>query len=65
MSRNESDPERLTFVRDLWKEVTLLQEDVLTSLRRPAPEARGSLRDLCRPSGRPTQDGSACSTNEF
>ncbi len=36
LSRNESDPERLAFLRDLWKEVTLLQEDVLALLRRPA-----------------------------
>ena len=41
LSRRERDPERLAFVRKLWKDVTLLQEDVLALLRRPA---RPSLR---------------------
>jgi len=36
LSRRESDPERLAFVRKLWKDVTRLQEDVLALLRRPA-----------------------------
>lgn len=34
-SRSESDPTRLAFVRELWKSMTLLQEDVLAQLRRP------------------------------
>lgn len=35
LSRSEPDLERLAFVRELWKDVTLLQEDVLALLRRP------------------------------
>ena len=41
LSRNEADPARLVFVRELWKELTLLQEDVLAQVRRPGP-VRGS-----------------------
>ena len=41
LSRSEADPARLAFVRELWKDLTLLQEDVLALVRRPAP-ARGS-----------------------
>jgi len=41
LSRSESDAARLAFVRELWKELTLLQEDVLALVRRPAP-MRGS-----------------------
>jgi hypothetical protein len=36
MSRRETDQERLAFLRELWKEMTLLQEDVVALLRRPA-----------------------------
>ena len=36
LSRSEPDPARLAFVRDLWKDMTLLQEDVLALVRRPA-----------------------------
>ena len=35
LSRSEPDPARLEFVRALWKELTLLQEDVLALARRP------------------------------
>jgi hypothetical protein len=41
LSRSEADPARLAFVRELWKDLTRLQEDVLALARRPAP-ARGS-----------------------
>jgi len=41
LSRREADPARLVFLRELWKDLTLLQEDVLALVRRPAP-ARGS-----------------------
>ena len=37
LSRSEADPARLAFVRELWKDLTLLQEDVLALVRRPAP----------------------------
>jgi len=37
LSRSEPDPERLAFVRELWKEVTLLREDVMALARRPGP----------------------------
>ena len=36
LSRSESDPARLAFVRDLWKDLTQLQEDVLALVRQPA-----------------------------
>ena len=35
LSRSESDPTRLAFVRELWKDLTRLQENVLARLRRP------------------------------
>jgi hypothetical protein len=35
LSRSEPDPARLAFVREFWKEVTLLREDVLALARRP------------------------------
>ena len=35
LSRSESDPTRLAFVRELWKDLTRLQESVLARLRRP------------------------------
>jgi hypothetical protein len=37
LSRSESDPGRLAFVRELWKDLTQLQEDVLALVRHPAP----------------------------
>jgi hypothetical protein len=37
LSRSESDPARAAFVRELWKDVTRLQEDVLALVRHPAP----------------------------
>ncbi len=36
LARSESDPERLEFLRTLWKELTRLQGDVRTLLRHPA-----------------------------
>lgn len=36
LSRNESDPARLAFVRELWKDMTQLQENVLALVRHPA-----------------------------
>ena len=36
LSRSEPDPARLAFVRELWKDVTRLQENVLALVRRPA-----------------------------
>lgn len=36
LSRSEADPARLAFVRELWKDLTRLQEDVLALVRRPA-----------------------------
>ncbi len=36
LSRSETDPARLAFVRALWKDLTRLQGDVLALLRRPA-----------------------------
>jgi hypothetical protein len=36
LSRSEPDPARLAFVRQLWKDATRLQEDVLALVRRPA-----------------------------
>lgn len=41
LSRSEPDPARLAFVRELWKDVTRLQEDVLALVRRPAPMRGG------------------------
>ena len=40
LSRSESDPERLAFVRALWKDLTRLLSDVQALLRRPARTAR-------------------------
>jgi len=36
LSRNEPDPARLAFLRELWKDLTRLQEDVLALVRHPA-----------------------------
>jgi hypothetical protein len=36
LSRRESDPARLAFVRELWGNLTRLQDDVLSLARRPA-----------------------------
>ena len=41
LSRSEADPARGAFVRELWKDLTLLQEDVVALVRRPGP-MRGS-----------------------
>lgn len=35
LSRTDADPTRLAFVRALWKDLALLQEDVMALLRRP------------------------------
>lgn len=51
LSRTESDPARLAFVRALWKELTRLQADVLRLLRHP-PLARSRIHD--REGNRPT-----------
>lgn len=40
LSRSEPDPARLAFVRELWRDMTRLQEDVLGLIRRPAPMRR-------------------------
>lgn len=36
LARAEPDPERLAFVRALWKDLARLQQDVLALLRRPS-----------------------------
>ena len=40
LSRSESDPERLAFVRALWKDMTRLIGDVQALLKRPVRTAR-------------------------